>query len=73
VKELRPEFTGSELEGAVAVVTGAGVGLGRAEALAIAAAGAKVVVNDIGDAANTVAEEITAAGGEAIGVPGDIG
>ena len=73
VKALVPQFSGSELEGAVAVVTGAGVGLGRAEALALAAAGAKVVVNDIGDGALAVAEEIAAAGGEAIGVPGDIG
>jgi len=73
VKPLVPQFTGSEVEGAVAVVTGAGVGLGRAEALALGAAGAKVVVNDIGDAANTVAEEIRSAGGEAVGAPGDIG
>ena len=73
VKPLVPQFTGSELEGAVAVVTGAGVGLGRAEALALGAAGAKVVVNDIGDAADTVAEEIRSAGGEAVGAPGDIG
>lgn len=73
VKPLVPSFTGSELEGAVAVVTGAGVGLGRAEALALGAAGAKVVVNDIGDAADTVAEEIRAAGGDAVGAPGDIG
>jgi NAD(P)-dependent dehydrogenase (short-subunit alcohol dehydrogenase family) len=73
VKPLVPQFTGSELEGAVAVVTGAGVGLGRAEALALGAAGAKVVVNDIGDAADTVAEEIRSAGGVAVGAPGDIG
>jgi NAD(P)-dependent dehydrogenase (short-subunit alcohol dehydrogenase family) len=73
MKPLVPQFTGSELEGAVAVVTGAGAGLGRTEALALAAAGAKVVVNDIGDGAETVAAEIAAAGGEAIGVPGDIG
>ena len=73
VKPLVPSFTGSELEGGVAVVTGAGVGLGRAEALALAAAGAKVVVNDIGDGAESVAAEIVAAGGEAIGVAGDIG
>jgi NAD(P)-dependent dehydrogenase (short-subunit alcohol dehydrogenase family) len=73
VKPLVPSFTGAEVEGGVAVVTGAGVGLGRAEALALGAAGAKVVVNDIGDAAETVAAEIVTAGGEAIGVPGDIG
>src|SRR3954451_9611732 len=73
VKPLVPSFNGSELDGGVAVVTGAGVGLGRAEALALGAAGAKVVVNDIGDAAHTVAEEITSAGGQAVGAPGDIG
>ena len=73
VKPLVPQFTGSELEGAVAVVTGAGAGLGRAEALALGAAGARVVVNDIGDTAVAVADQITAAGGQAVGVPGDIG
>ena len=73
MKPLVPQFSGSELEGGVAVVTGAGVGLGRAEALALGAAGAKVVVNDISDAAERVAAEIVAAGGEAVGVPGDIG
>ena len=40
MKPLVPEFTGSELEDAVAVVTGAGVGLGRAEAVALGRAGA---------------------------------
>ena len=73
MKQLVPQFTGAELEGGVAVVTGAGAGLGRAEALALGAAGAKVVVNDIGEGAEQVAAEIVAAGGEAIGVPGDIG
>ena len=73
VKPLVPQFSGSELEGAVAVVTGAGAGLGRAEALALGAAGAKVVVNDIGEGAERVAGEIVAAGGEAVGVAGDIG
>jgi 3-oxoacyl-[acyl-carrier protein] reductase len=73
VKPLVPSFSGAELDGAVAVVTGAGVGLGRAEALALAAAGARVVVNDIGAAAHSVAAEIVAAGGTAIGAPGDIG
>ena len=73
MKPLVPQFSGSELEGAVAVVTGAGAGLGRAEALALAAAGAKVVVNDIGDGADAVAAEIAKAGGDAVGVAGDIG
>jgi 3-oxoacyl-[acyl-carrier protein] reductase len=73
VRPLVPSFAGDELEGAVAVVTGAGVGLGRAEALALAAAGAKVVVNDIGEVAHDVAAEIVAAGGIAVGAPGDIG
>lgn len=60
------------LAGRAAVVTGAGAGLGRAEALALAEAGAAVVVNDMGDAAHAVAEEIVAAGGQAIAVTGDV-
>lgn len=60
------------LAGKAAVVTGAGAGLGRAEALALAAAGAAVVVNDMGQAAHDVAEEIVAAGGQAVGVTGDV-
>jgi NAD(P)-dependent dehydrogenase (short-subunit alcohol dehydrogenase family) len=50
----------------VVLVTGAGGGLGRAHALALAARGAKVVVNDLGAAAHAVADEITAAGGQAL-------
>ncbi|MEZ4299026.1 MAG: SDR family NAD(P)-dependent oxidoreductase [Polyangiaceae bacterium] len=62
--------------GKVVVVTGAGGGIGRAEALLFAREGAKLVVNDVGGSrdgtgsgdapANKVAEEIRAAGGEAL-------
>ncbi|RUZ72794.1 SDR family NAD(P)-dependent oxidoreductase [Mesorhizobium sp. M7A.F.Ca.US.006.01.1.1] len=52
----------------VAIVTGAGSGLGRSHALMLASRGAFVVVNDLVQAAaDQVAAEIVAAGGEAIG------
>ena len=49
MKPLVVDYRGDELDGAVAIVTGAGSGLGRVEALGLAAAGAQVVVNDLGD------------------------
>jgi NAD(P)-dependent dehydrogenase (short-subunit alcohol dehydrogenase family) len=49
----------------VAIVTGGGNGLGRAHSLALAARGARVVVVDLAGA-DAVANEIIAAGGQAI-------
>ena len=60
------------LDGQVAIVTGAGGGLGRAHALLLAKRGAKVVVNDMGTAAQSVVDEIIAAGGEAIAAIGSV-
>lgn len=63
-------------DGRVALVTGAGRALGRAHAMLLAERGAKVVVNDLGGAADgsgsdagpaeQVVQEITALGGTAI-------
>lgn len=62
-----------DLGGRIALVTGAGQGVGRQIALQLAAHSARVVVNDYFlDRAEEVAEEITAAGGEAMSVAADV-
>ncbi|MBA4804824.1 MAG: SDR family NAD(P)-dependent oxidoreductase [Brevundimonas sp.] len=61
------------LAGRIAIITGAGGGLGRQHALYLARQGARVVVNDLGEAAAAqVAEEIRQAGGEAMAAAGSV-
>ena len=64
----------SKLKGKVAVVTGSSKGIGAAIAKSLAAEGASVVVNYASDkaGAESVVKEITAAGGKAVAVHGNV-
>ncbi len=72
----------ADLEGKVAIVTGAARGLGRVFALQLADQGARLVINDLGTAldgagrdegpAQEVVDEIKRAGGEAVAHFGDV-
>ena len=61
-----------DLSNRVAIVTGSGRGIGRAIALKLAEVGATVVVNDIDEAAHSVAEEILATGRQSLAVLADV-
>jgi 3-oxoacyl-[acyl-carrier protein] reductase len=64
----------NSLRGKVALVTGASRGIGRAIAESLSRAGAAVVINYVrdADAARKFAEEIEAAGGQALAVQADV-
>jgi 3-oxoacyl-[acyl-carrier protein] reductase len=62
----RPDFSGPDFSGKVAIVTGAAQGIGAAYARALATAGAAVVIADISaEAGQQVADDICAGGGTA--------
>ncbi|MEM6413960.1 MAG: SDR family NAD(P)-dependent oxidoreductase [Pseudomonadota bacterium] len=70
-----------DFSGSVALITGAGHGLGRSHAIELGKRGAQVIVNDLGrekneetgeTASQSVAREITEAGGKALAVDADI-
>jgi glucose 1-dehydrogenase len=67
-------MSGVNLDGHVAVVTGASLGIGRATAIAMGRAGARVVVNyrSSADEAEQVVQAIQQAGSHAVKVKGDV-
>lgn len=63
-----------QLEGKVALITGAGSNLGKVYAFALAKEGAAVVIGDLdGDLARSAAQELRDTGARAVGVEMDMG
>ncbi len=71
---MNSETAPNNLTGKVAVVTGGGRDIGRACALKLAACGAAVAINyhSSSDGADSAVKEITAAGGKAFAMQGDM-
>ena len=61
-----------DLSNRVAIVTGSGQGIGRAIAVKLAEVGATVVVNDIDEAVEAVAEEIRAMNRQSLAILADV-
>jgi len=62
-----------DLEGRLALITGASQGIGQAIAYAFAQNGARIAVNDVNTAGEDTAAEIRRRGGDARFFPGDVG
>lgn len=71
-EQLTQDFSG-RLQGRVAIITGSGHGIGKAYARRLASEGARVVIAELdGSAANTVSDELSQEGFEALAVQTDI-
>ncbi|GAX83419.1 hypothetical protein CEUSTIGMA_g10844.t1 [Chlamydomonas eustigma] len=72
-RQLCSTLAGRQLEGQVAIVTGAGKGIGEATAELLSSQGASIVVCDIdASAAQAVSDRIQSQGGRAVAVAADI-
>src|SRR3954469_2989055 len=70
---MAPRMDDRPLDGRLAVVTGGAAGIGGGISRLFAAAGATVVINDVDDRLlRSTYDDITAAGGRAVRVLGDI-